>query len=145
MFSLVFPLCIFDGKMDILGITYLKVLRKEKTLLVINVVVLICSVTVSFVSTYVFHSVDLMLVAIVVILGVRELFSEGLIERELSINPSRMSIVSFAISLLFVALNYCFDAPVASGWFAITYLVFLLVFRKNVKSSLGQIRAAIAK
>lgn len=145
LFSLVFPLCIFDGKMDILGITYFKVLRKEKTLLVINVVVLICSVTVSLVSTYVFHSVDLMLVAIVVILGVRELFSEGLIERELSINPSRMSIVSFAISLLFVALNYCFDAPVASGLFAITYLVFLLVFRKNVKSSLGQIRAAIAK
>lgn len=145
LFSLVLPLCIFDGKMDVLGITYFKVLRKEKMLLVINVVVLICSILVSLLSTYVFHSVDLMLIAIVVILGVRELFSEKFIERTLRTSSSRMSAASFALSLLFVALNYCLAAPIAEGCFFAAYLVFLLVFRKDVGRSLRQVRTTMKR
>lgn len=145
LFSLVFPLCVFDGKMDVLGITYLKVLRKEKALLSINVVVLVCSTVVSLVSTYVFASVDLMLIAIVVILGVRELFSELLIERELSIRSKWMSFSSFALSLLFVALNYALGAPVAAGCFAAAYLVFLFVFRKSAIRSLRLLKASMGR
>ena len=63
--SITLPICLYDAKMQILGNTYFKVLRKEKRLLVINIVAMSLSFITSLIFGYILRSVNLIVVGLV--------------------------------------------------------------------------------
>lgn len=136
LFSILFPICVFDGKMDIVGTTFFKVLRQEKRLLKINVVAFATSAVVTFAGTYIFHSVEFTLTGVMLILGIRSTYSELKITNILGVETTRLGFMALALSAAFVAIAQVASPLVASFAFSVIYLAYLLVNKKHLQSIL---------
>jgi len=56
---LIFPLVIFESRTQLLSYTFLKVMRKENIMLVVNALVLMLGILLTFISVYVLNSLYL--------------------------------------------------------------------------------------
>lgn len=145
LFILLFPLCIFDGKMDIVGTTYFKVVRGEGTLLKINLATLGASFVLALIGTYVFHSVEVMLVGVVLLLAARNILSEHIIAKELACALSKVDIGLFMLSAVFVFLFETLDYLPATCLYCGAYVLYLACFRKQSKMVFGGLLNRIIK
>lgn len=136
LFSILFPICVFDGKMDIVGTTFFKVLRQEKQLLKINMVAFATSAVITIAGTYVFHSVEITLIGVMLILGVRSTYSELKITKILGVETTRLGFMALALSAAFVAIAQVASPLVASLAFSVIYLAYLLVNKRHLQSIL---------
>ena len=128
-FSYVLPICLFDGKMDILGTTYLKVLRREDDLLKINIVTMIVSIVISFIGAYLLRSIEFILFSVVLALGIRELLVEGYISKLLNSTASSMSIAVIVLSGCFVAASNLLSPFAALAVYLLALLLYMIRFR----------------
>ena len=133
LFIFLFPICVFDGKMDIVGATYLKVLRKERKLLEINLLTLGASIAVTLLGAYIIHSIAFILVGVVTILGFRSFITERLLERTMGLSHSTLSWAIIPLSLLFIVLFSQLDQLFAFASYLICYLFFLAINAKTLK------------
>ena len=79
--AILLPMCIFDGKMNLVCATYFKVLRKERFLLYVNIFSMALSVVLSIVGAYGLHSIDSIILFMVCSIGVRYFISQLYLER----------------------------------------------------------------
>ena len=134
LFSILFPICVFDGKMDIVGTTFFKVLRQEKRLLKLNVIAFTASVITTTIGTYVFHSVEFTLIAVMLILGIRSTYSELIITQILDVKTTTLGFFTLLLSLIFIVIAQLVKPMVASLIFVAIYLGFLRINKKNLHS-----------
>jgi O-antigen/teichoic acid export membrane protein len=130
--AILFPLCIFEGKLSVLVEMYLKTMRLEKKILLSNITTLIFSVIVTFVSIFVLESLSLAVLGMLIIFAFRTTLGEYLLSKHLNIDFYR----NIAVELLLVATFIC------SSWFVeglkgcfaygFAYAIFLLLFRKRI-------------
>ena len=136
LFSILFPICVFDGKMDIVGTTFFKVLRQEKQLLKINIVAFATSAVITIAGTYVFHSVEFTLTGVMLILGIRSTYSELKITKILGVETTRLGFMALALSAAFVVIAQVASPLAASLAFCIIYLAYLFLNKKHLQSIL---------
>ena len=134
LFSILFPICVFDGKMDIVGTTFFKVLRQEKRLLKLNVITFTASVVTTTIGTYVFHSIEFTLIAVMLILGIRSTYSELIITQILDVKTTTLGFFTLLLSLIFIVIAQLVKPMVASLIFVAIYLGFLRINKKNLHS-----------
>ena len=106
-----FPLCIFDGKMSMIFITFFKSMRKETTLLVINISTVILSILLGYLSAYVIKNLFLSVLVILIVLIFRSIVSEIYLSKLLSVSTFK----NIALELIFIV------------WFMLLGLNFSLV------------------
>lgn len=145
LFVFLFPLCVFEGKMDIVGATYLKVLRHEKKLLKINCLTLAVSFATTLIGTYLFHSVSFILVCVTLVLGARCYVSERILDKLMRIDHSSTSWSIMVISVAFIALFRCADQPFAFLIYFLIYLVFLFLNKKSLAPLCSSLKKALKK
>lgn len=133
LFALLLPLCVFDGRMDIVGTTYLKVLRKEGLLLKINLSALAISAVGAIVGAYVVRSVELMLVVATVAIVWRCLFTEWLVGKELGAAGGGIDIGSIALACVALASNWFVGGAMGFVLSAAAYGTFLVARREDVR------------
>ena len=135
-FLYLFPLCYFDGKMDIVGTTYFKVIRGEGSLLKVNSATLAASVLFTALGTVVFHSIDFILISATIISAIRCLTSEKIISRYYHCNIDAVEWQSMLLCLIFIILNTTLSAPLSECAFLICYCMFLYIHRTEALSQL---------
>lgn len=140
LFSMLFPIVVFEGKMDIVGTTFFKVLRFEKQLLNINVLSLALSFVVVLIGSLLFQSIELTLTGVVVILGLRSALSEAIISRTLGLPQSKLSFEAIGISVLFVLVSQFVSAMASSGVFCVVYAVYVAVNRSLATGLIEDVR-----
>ena len=138
-FVYLLPLCVFEGKMDLLGTTFFKVLREESTLLRVNIATAFLSLIGSLIGVYVIRSVDFVICSVVVSLGLRSLVSETLISQKMNDTKSLLSIGEIVVSLCFVIAGSLFSAVPATICYALVYVMYLLVFKESTRSAVSSI------
>ena len=141
LFSILFPICVFDGKMDIVGTTFFKVLRREKQLLKINVIAFLASFLVTLVGTYLFHSVELTLAGVMLILGFRSTYSEFKISKLLNVKSTRLGILALCLSAAFVLIAQVANPLSTSLIICIVYLGYLFFNRNELQNVLHALRS----
>lgn len=128
--ALMFPVCIFDSKISLLINTYLKALRKEKEILIINVM----SVVMSFVSTaftvYMLHSLELAVVSIVVLLAFKCVIAELYLSKCMEIHVKKDMIMELLLVSLFIVTGWFLDNWLSTGIYFGAFLIYCLV-KKN--------------
>ncbi|MBB3280004.1 hypothetical protein [Slackia isoflavoniconvertens] len=124
LFLFVFPLCIFEGKMDILGTTFLKVFRMEKSLLRINLASMLATFALVLVSIFIFHSVESILLSTVIVLCGRELYTEFIISRKLQERFSSCSFLVVLLSLLFVGVASIASDAISALLYVCAYILY---------------------
>lgn len=128
-FAFLLPVCVFDTKMDICCTTYFKVLRKERLLLVVNVVTCVCSAIASFVGIYILGSLEAVLTGVVICIIGRSLWSEYYLNRHLEVAGSATALEEVVITIAFVLLSTQLSIGISFACFAFLYLVYLVINR----------------
>ncbi len=133
--ALLLPLCTFDGKMQMLCNTYLKVLRQEKKLLQFNVYAFVISLGLCSFSGYVLHSLTGIVISMVLAIMFRSIVSELFLAKEIGIQILGLMIQEVFMVLAFLGSIWFFHEAIAFGFTVLAYGIYLFLNRKSVKYS----------
>lgn len=138
--ALVMPICVFDTKMDICCTTYLKVLRMESQLLIINLCSVLLSTLGCLVCASLFHSLPGVLLAATAVVILRSVFSERLINSKLSVRPTPMSFFEVGITLVFAV-----TASFNHAWCFVSTLICIAIYMFAYRKTGMQLLASLRK
>lgn len=132
--GLLAPICIFDGRMNVLCTTYFKVLRMETTMLIINLATLAASFCGCIVVATFRLPVEAVLLMALFAVAVRCIVSEEMVSQRLNFKswPSLVSIILPAI--VFIAACHWLDS-ICSFLAYFVYLLLLFMFNRRTLSS----------
>lgn len=129
--ALLLPLCTFDGKMQMLCNTYLKVLRQERTLLRFNLYAFSMSLCLCACSGYIFHSMNGVVLSMVLSIIFRSIIAELFLAKEMGINIFKPMGMEIALVLIFVSSTWFLNGLSAFGITVSAYGVYLFFSSTN--------------
>lgn len=138
--ALLFPMCVYEGKMALLINTYLKTLRKEKLMLTINLISVVFSLILTALFTMVFKNLSLAIVSIVIILSFRCALSEIYLAKILKIIVHKDIILEMGMTLIFIVTGWFMSSWVGIFSYFISYVLYLLIKRKDINTTLINIK-----
>lgn len=122
--SVLFPMCVYEGKFELLISTFFKTLRLEKSLLLTNVFTLFLSFILTGINVIWFKNLNVIMLSIIFILGCRSTFSEIFLASKLKI---RIGIKVLQETILIIVF-------VVSGWYLkfpssiLIYVIFFMMY-----------------
>ena len=134
------PICVFDGKMNLLCNTYLKVLRKEGQLLSFNLIALVVSLGLCSLGAYVIKNVFTVAAFMVVAVAIRSIISEVYLNRLFHASFPVDVVVDSVMSLLFVAGTWFAGALKGFIIYFFAYIIMCVLFRRKIKELLEAVR-----
>jgi O-antigen/teichoic acid export membrane protein len=131
--ALVFPMFVYEGKMALLTNTYLKTLRKEKLMLKINLVSLILSVLITFVTTILLQNLILAIMSITFIVAFRAIFADWYLSKILSISVKKEAIIVLLVTLSFSLVGWM----IVNWWISLilyffAYMIYMTLMRREI-------------
>lgn len=128
---LLLPLCLFDGKMQIVYTSYFKNLLLQRSLLVINIFCLVVSFIISLLGAYIFNSIDFILTGVVFSIVLRAILSEKILLRKYQIKDVSTTVVDVLFSLSIILFYYFQFNIYLLIVISITLILINLRFRKT--------------
>ena len=133
------PVCILDGKMQLIYSTYFKVIRKEKILMRVNVVSVVICFSLSLVGAYVIDDMIFIVAGINVAMFIRNMISKIYMELDLGNKTLGWVIKEIVLEILlifvFIIVSVVFE-NFSIAWFSLFYLIFLMFNRKTIKRAM---------
>lgn len=133
--GILFPMVIYEGRMSLLLNTYLKALRKEKTILLVNIVTLSITLITGSVVIFIMKNLTLAVCLIIFSLALRCNLAEFALVRSLKVKLGRRIIVENGLSLLFIVSNIVATSWESLALYTVGYIVFLLIYSRSIKKS----------
>ena len=137
------PICLFDGKMQLLCNTYFKVLREEKFLLKINLWSMILSAIGAVVGGWLINNVLFIMFSMVVVIAVRSIFSECYLAHILDKNIHEVQqdlLTEVIIVLLFILIAWNMTGIGAFFLICLLYFAYLMFHRNKIKLFLFRLK-----
>jgi O-antigen/teichoic acid export membrane protein len=138
--SLVFPMFIYEGKMALLINTYLKTLRREKVMLRINLISMLLSLLMTYVTSRIFVNLDAAILSIIILLAMRSAFAEKYLAKELSIKVSKDILLEVLLTIVFIVTGWFINSLMTMLIYGMTYIIYLLIKRKNIVNTIQNIK-----
>ena len=130
--ALLFPMCVYEGKMSLLINTYLKTLRKEKSMLFINMT----SVCLSAITTGIIivwqKNLMLAVLSIVGLLAFRTIIAETVISKILKIRVKKDIILELTMTIIFIATGWFFNAWIGVTIYLVTYICYIVIKKNDI-------------
>ncbi|WP_367946492.1 hypothetical protein [Virgibacillus halodenitrificans] len=141
--ALLFPMCVYEGKMALLINTYLKTLRKEKLILVINLASVMFSVILTILLTIVLKNLTLTIVSIVVLLAFRAALAEVILSKILNISVYKDIVLEMVMTFIFMSTGWF-----VTSWFGVllylgAYGLYLLIKKKDISNTFIDIKRLV--
>lgn len=127
------PLCIYDGKMNLLCNTYFKVLRKENILLNVNFLSVIVSFAFGIIGANIFNNIYFVVFSMVFSIAFRSIISELYLAKLMKTNINIeliMETIMVVIFIITVTYMNCLNAFIV---FLIVYTIYIIINTKKVK------------
>lgn len=138
--ALVFPMCIFEGKMALLINTYLKTLRKEKLMLKINLVSLGLSIVITFITIILLKNLNLAIASITVLLAFRCVLAEAFLTKILKIKLYKDMCLELVVTLVFILTGWFINTWVVVLVYGTAYMIYLIIKRNDIISTIRNIK-----
>ncbi len=143
--SILLPLCVFDGKMQLVYSTYFKVIQKPSWLLYVNLLAAGISFIFSLICAYAFESMLGIAVALLIALIVRSIASEILLSRFMKLKRNKtLDLSELVLTASFVVGNLFLAKTPAFILYVLFYLAFVLVNRRSLIDSWRSLKQAIS-
>lgn len=140
--GLLLPLVLYSSKVSLLTNNYLKVYRKEKVLLLINVLSVILGVILFAVSTFVLDNVVLLLLSMVGVIIFNSVLSEIVVTRNIGIRFVKDFIMEGAVTVAFIAIAY----NIRNLWIGLAaYLAVIVVYCVLNPKSVGALVRSVLR
>jgi O-antigen/teichoic acid export membrane protein len=138
--ALIFPICVYEGKMSLLINTYLKTLRKEKLMLKINLISLTLSLMLTFVNTLILKNLNLAIGSIVILLAFRCALAEIFLSRILEIPLYKDIILELMMTFIFILTGWFINSWLAVLLYVLAYIMYIIIKRKDISNSIKNLR-----
>lgn len=126
--AMLLPICIFDGKNQMINNTYFKVLREEKKMLKINIITLIISTILSFVSVYFFKNIYFVIITMLISVAFRSIYGELYLYKKMNVESNiKGTIYELIYSILFVTYNITMNNLYAFVSIIITFIIYIII------------------
>lgn len=136
----ILPICVFDSKMDITCTTMFKVMRQESRLLNINVATVAISTLGVLLGTYVFQSVYVSIMATVIAIVGRSIYSEHVVARGLNVGNTAITISEIVLTLTFITITELLPPIVAFSGYCFAYVLYLFTYRERAREIVRLLR-----
>lgn len=141
--GILFPMVIYEGRMSLLINTYLKTIRKEKTILKVNLVALLLTVVVSWITVFIFDDLKLTVVAIILVIAFRCIYAELSLATELDIAVIMPTIFESLLTAVFICGNLFLDERSSILVYTLALIVYILLSRKLIYSSFKDFKTLV--
>lgn len=141
--TILFPMCIYEGKMSLLINTYLKSLRKEKLILKVNLITLFISVILTFISTYVMKDLDFAIISIVLLLAFRCILSELYLSKSLKIVIYKDIILELLMTTVFIISGWYIESWITVLVYGVNYIIYIFIKKKDIKNTVKNLKILI--
>lgn len=138
--GMLFPIMVFEGKMSLLINTYLKALRMEKRILVVNVISLAVSALLTLITTVIIKDLDLAIISIVGLLAFRSIIAEVVLSKKLAIPVYKDIILEIIMSIIFISTAWLINTPMVMVFYGLAYLIYLCVKRSDICISIANLK-----
>ena len=126
------PICTFDGKMQMLCSSFFKSLRKENTLLRINLLTLSLSIVVALIGCFVVENIVFVAVGILVTVAFRSIISELILAREMECSIYKDLVMEISMVVFFVIGAIRLSPAVMFALYGMIYIGYLLFNKEKV-------------
>ncbi|MGX7235597.1 lipopolysaccharide biosynthesis protein [Enterococcus italicus] len=141
--GIIFPTVVFEIRLNLLVYNYLKNFKEEKVILLVNFVTLIFSVFLSSITVYVFKSLLLSMVVLLICSVIKCILAEMYLAKYIQVKLDRKITFDIIMTTSFVLLNIF--QPVIIG--AVEYLLIIIIYlinqKKEIMESFYQIKNII--
>lgn len=127
------PICTFDGKMQMLCSSFFKSLRKENTLLKINVITLMLSMIVALLGSFIVKDINFVALGILGVVAFRSIVSEVILAKYMDCIIYKDLMQEILMVLLFVLGALYLKPFIMFIIYTIAYIGYLVVNRNKVK------------
>lgn len=121
------PIIIYSSKVTLLTNTYLKAYRKEKIMLLINVVTAFLGVMLFLICAYLLDNVIALLVSVVLVILLNSIFSEVMVSRIIKANFYKEFIIEAIMTIIFIVAVGTLPFEIA-GWGYLTAVIAYCIF-----------------
>lgn len=135
-----FPVCLFESKVDLLTNTYLKSLRQEALMLKLNVISVIISALVTFFAVEVLHSLEAAVLSIPLLYAIRCTLAEMAVGRLLELRLHRDILEDILMASAFVFTGWYFDSWLSVVLYGGVYIIYMMLHRKAVMRCVRRLR-----
>lgn len=133
--GILLPICVFDGKMQMLYSTYLKVLKKGKILLFSNLIATVVCLVLCIISAQIFNSLIGIAISIISAIGLRSFVSEIYLSNTMNMKLNKKRFTSeIILIIIFVMCSLKMDLFWAFVLYVFAYIIFVLINYKLVKN-----------
>jgi len=143
--AILFPIFVFDGKMQMLIATYLKVLRKEGILLKINMVSVVLSVVACSFAAVVIHNINFVIISMVIVVIVRCVIAELYLSLKLRLSVMKILTGEIILVIVFMVSSWYLEGIFSLVVYSIAYLIFVYFSRQDLSRTLGFLKRVCAK
>ena len=138
--AILLPVCVYESKVSILVNTYFNTLRLESLQMKCNLTALALSVILTGVSIYVFDSVTVAILSILIVLMFRCILCEIVLSTKIPIKVVKDIIIELVMTLAFIICNWYFGF-IGMLMYAVCYVIYLIIKRKDILESLNFIKS----
>lgn len=134
--GILFPMVVFEGRTTLLVNTFLKTLRKEKKILVTNVITLLFSIIMSWIAVFLLDNLNMAVISIMVSLILRCLLSELFLSKILQVNLTKNNLIELIMTGVFILGNIFVASPFNFVIYFVCLIGYLFLNFKSIKLSL---------
>lgn len=127
------PICTFDGKMQMMCSSFFKSMRKEKTLLAINLATLIGSILMALTGAFLVKNIEFIAYGILVVVALRSIVSELILSGYMDVNIRRELGQEVLVVLIFVVLARLLPVEQVFVSFGLVYVLYIAINNRRVK------------
>lgn len=140
--ALLFPMCLFEGKMSMLINTYLKALRRENWMMVVNLASVALSLLSSAIVILWLRNLELAVLSILVLIVFRCVFAELVLAKILQLRVAKNMILELVMTAVFVCSSWVVGGWVGCLIYLVIYGLYLFLCRSDVKDIIGMAKSA---
>lgn len=130
--GILLPLTIFASKVSLLTNNYLKAFRKEKIMLVVNLISVAIGMALFCICAYVLNNIDLLLYCVVFTIMLRSIISELVVMRLIKRNYIKDFVLELIMTISFMVIVQFLSRWIGCAVYAAVVVVYLLINYKNV-------------
>jgi O-antigen/teichoic acid export membrane protein len=138
--ALLFPICVYEGKMALLVNTYLKTLRKEMLMLKVNLVSLVSSIIITIVVVLLLKNLNLAVLSILILLAFRCVLSEILLSNILNISVYKDIVLELTMTLVFILTGWFINSWLTFYLYGTAYALYWFIKRKDINNTVKSIK-----
>lgn len=130
--AILFPMIVFESKMALLINTYMKALRLERKLLLINLISVGISIIMAYISCAILHSLDCAIMSIILVLSIRCVMAEFVLKKHVDIKIYKNILWEIILTVTFIVGSWYINGLYGLFLYMISYLIFCIFNSKQI-------------